>query len=94
MRYIQARRRRTIVDQTAGDRARAVGNDTAHLSAEPEQVDVDGWENEGGAAHPNGDGGASLFELHRVGRHVDAVRARGERPPKPAPPASSPSSVQ
>jgi hypothetical protein len=58
MRDIQARRHRKIVGPTSGDRARAVGRDPAHVLAEPDQADVDGWENEGGARYSDRDSGA------------------------------------
>jgi hypothetical protein len=49
MRDIQARRRRKIVGPTSVGRDRAVSDDAARSRVDPNQVDVWGWENEGGA---------------------------------------------
>lgn len=59
MRNIEARRRRTIVGPTSGERARAAGETPARLPFDPEPVAVCGWENEGGARRP-GPGGEPL----------------------------------
>jgi len=79
MKNIQARRRR-IVGPTLGDRARAVGNDLARLSLAPEQVDVCGWENEGGAGRLDLDGRAleapgAASRVARQGRRTERPRA-------------------
>ncbi len=73
MKNIQSRRRRTIVGPTLGDRARAVGNHPARPSLEPEQVDVCGWENEGGAGRSDLTG--RPLETPRAASRVDPVCA-------------------
>ena len=66
MRDTQARRRRRIVGPTWADRARGVGDDPARLPRDPDQVDVCGWENEGGARRSDRGGGP--LEAPRLAR--------------------------